>query len=481
MQPIKASCFLIIFGLIACVSSSIAVGQFGSLQNSNSARQPTARPYAPNNTAIDDRNTPVSFATKVAAVRIEGNKRVPADQIMSKLRTRANRTYDPDLVQADAQEIMRMRFFNNVKTSRELTSKGVIVTFKIVERNFINDIKFIGNRHLTDRSLLKQANLTKGQPLDIHKVKMARQRIEDFYDEKGLGRTEVEIIPAKDEQTVVFLIHEDDPQRIRSIKVVGNTITSQGRLKSFLKSKASVLRTFGGKYSSQKVEQDKQILTAYYRSLGFFNARVGVDSIQHDPSWISLTYVIDEGPRFKIRNVSFVGNDKYSQSQLESIVELKSGDFFHAPVMQQDINKLRDQYGSQGHININVEAEHLFHEQPGVLDLVYKINEGPQYRLGRINVHVEGDHGITRKQVILNRIGLKPGDIIDMRKIRASEIRLGRSQLFNTGGAGGAAPRLVVVPRNDPNQLAQRQRSGFRGQSPDENRKRSADLNVIVR
>lgn len=418
-----------------------------------------------------------SSASNVAAVRISGNKRVPTDQIMSRLRTRTNRQYDPDLIQADVQEIMRMRFFRNVKTKKQQTPQGVVVTFDIIERPFIDEVKFVGNRHLTDRALLKEANLKAGQPLDVHRIKMARQRIEDFYDEKGLGRTEVEIVEGNDvnDQKVVFLIHEDDPQKIRSVKVIGNTITSSARLRSFVKSKPSVLRTFGGKHSEQKVETDKQILTSYYRSLGFFNAKVGCDVIQEETGrWVSLVFVVDEGPRFKVRNVSFVGTQKYSQEQLRTIVGLKSGEYFHSPRMQEDINTIRDLYGSQGHIGISVDAEHLFYEQPGVLDLVYKVTEGPQYRLGKINVHIEGDHGVTRKQVILNRIGLKPGDVIDMRKIRASERRLASSQLFTTGGAaGGGPPRLVVAPRETGTSFAERPNGNYRGQS--------ADLDIVIR
>ena len=120
---------------------------------------------------------------------------------------------------------------------------------------------------------------------------------------------------------------------------------------------------------------------------------------------------------------------------------------FNSAKMNVDVNSLRDMYGSQGHVFAQVQAEPRFLEEPGMLDVVYKINEGKQYRVGKINVHISGDYGITKREVVLNRLGLKPGDLIDSRKLRNSERRLMSAQIFTGGqGSAGPAPRIVVRP-----------------------------------
>ena len=79
--------------------------------------------------------------------------------------------------------------------------------------------------------------------------------------------------------------------------------------------------------------------------------------------------------------------------------------------------------------------------------MVYRIDEGKQYYVRNINVHIEGDNGITRREVVLNRMGLRPGDLIDVKKIRNSERRLGAARIFSSGPqSGGAAPKIVVKP-----------------------------------
>ena len=90
---------------------------------------------------------------------------------------------------------------------------------------------------------------------------------------------------------------------------------------------------------------------------------------------------------------------------------------------------------------------------------VYDIEKGEQYRVGKINVKIGGESPHTRHSVILNRISLRPGDVVDTREIRSSERRLKASQLFLHDPARGASPRVVVKPPelDDISRLAGRQ------------------------
>ena len=108
--------------------------------------------------------------------------------------------------------------------------------------------------------------------------------------------------------------------------------------------------------------------------------------------------------------------------------------------MNQDLVSLRDLYGANGFVFSNVEVETRFLEEQGLLDLVYKIKEGEQYRVRNINIRIEGNSGTTRREVALTRIGVQPGDVIDLREIRNSERRLGSSEVFE------ATARMAVVP-----------------------------------
>lgn len=392
----------------------------------------------------------------VSKVVIKGNKTLPEHYITRNIRTRPGRYFDPDQLQQDVDQLWRMKEIKRINGPYlERTTEGLVITVEVVEKDLITSVEFIGNRGISDQMLKKQTGLEDGEPLDVYEVRMLKSRIEDFYHEKGYPKTQVEILDGDqpNDDKVVFLIHEDEKQRIWDVRFEGNTIATDDRLKTFIKSKPGILKVFGGLVKREEIDQDISRLMSYYRSLGFFNARIGREFTEsNDGRWMTLRFIIDEGPRYRVRNVAFIGHEKYSQEQLTSVLKLKPADGempeFNSAKMEQDVVNLRDLYGSEGHVFAEVDAEPRFLEEPGLIDLVYKISEGEQYRVGKINVHIDGDYGVTKREVVLNRLGVNPGDVIDVRELRKSERRLGAAQIFAGGDPSmpGSPPQIVVRP-----------------------------------
>lgn len=392
----------------------------------------------------------------VAEVVIKGNKNLPEHYLTRNIRTRPGRYFDPDQLQQDVDQLWRMKEVKRINGPYlERTPQGLVITIEVVEKHLITKVEFIGNRGISDQSLKKQTGLEDGEPLDVYEVKMLKSRIEDFYHEKGYPKTQVEILDGDqpDDEKVVFLIHEDEKQRIWDVRFEGNTIATDERLKTQIKSKPGILKVFGGLVKREEIDQDISRLMSYYRSLGFFNARIGREfSESNDGRWMTLRFIIDEGPRYRVRDVAFMGNTKYTQEQLSSALKLKpeggTPPDFNSAKMERDVVNLRDLYGSEGHVFAEVDAEPRFLEEPGLIDIVYKISEGEQYRVGKINVHIDGDYGVTKREVVLNRVGLNPGDIIDVRELRKTERRLGATQIFagSDPSMPGAPPQVVVRP-----------------------------------
>ncbi|HMP78522.1 MAG TPA: POTRA domain-containing protein [Pirellulaceae bacterium] len=421
------------------------------LQSPDDKRAVSSAPARPGFSSV-----PAASESIVADIVVRGNRLVPEHELMRNIQTRPGRYFDPDLLQQDVDRLWRMKEIKRVNGPfLESTPDGLVITLEIVEKQLITSVDFVGNRGISDRQLRKQTGLADGQPLDIHEVRMVKHRIEDFYREKGYPKTQVEIISGSEvgDDRVVFLISEDQQQRVWQVQFEGNAIASDARLRTMIKSKPGVLKTFGGLVQRDEIEQDVLRLVNYYRSLGFFSARIGREVVEsNDGRWLTLRFIIDEGPRYRVRSVAFTGNHVFSDEELSSAVQLKpdsNGPIdFNVAKMNRDAANLRDAYGSQGYVFAQVDAEPRFLEEPGLLDLVYRIEEGEQYTVGRINVYIEGDAGVTKRQVSLNRINLRPGDLIDIREIRNAERRLNASQIF--GGSDPSLPgspaRIVVRP-----------------------------------
>jgi outer membrane protein insertion porin family len=438
----------------------------------------------------------------VVEVRVVGNT-LPVEKIKPFIRTRAGRPFDKEMVAEDVRRLDNSKMFVNVETFFQLTPSGRIVIFKVLERPMLIDVQFVGNSKVSKKKLQKEAGLKAGDPLDPFAVEEARRKIEEYYRTSGYDKARVTLLQGDKPQDhkAVFLVNEGVKRKVQYVTFVGNTIASDARLRTQIKTQHPILYLFKGELDGKELDEDVQRLTAYYRGLGFFRARIGREVREYNASedgdpdvmasrawrtvdqfetvqWIVVKFIIDEGPRYKIGNVSVSGNGKYTSEELLADLKLKSGDYFNQAKMTTDITALQDKYGGVGYAFADVKADPRFLEEPGTLDLVYKIKEGDQYRVGKFDVQIKGEYPHTKITTVINRMSLHPGDIFDIREVRASERRLRASQLFESNPANGSVPKIVYSPpdkENDeddnPTQLARKGKSPpkLRSQSPDPN------------
>ena len=87
-----------------------------------------------------------------------------------------------------------------------------------------------------------------------------------------------------------------------------------------------------------------------------------------------------------------------------------------------------------------------------------------------VNVHVGGENPHTAHSTILDRMSLRPGDVVDTRKIRADERRLKYSGLFSNDPTKGSVPKIVFNKPSDASeddsQVADRKGSDRRSNAP---------------
>ena len=148
---------------------------------------------------------------------------------------------------------------------------------------------------------------------------------------------------------------------------------------------------FKGYVDREQIDADLNKLTAFYRSFGYFQAKIGRQlAFDEKNKWLTLRFVIHEGPRYQVENVAFIGNRLFSSDSLTTGVELKpdptSGTGvakmyhyfrplppgpqpFEQDRMNSDVAWLKELYGSQGYIFADIRAEPIFLEETGKLQV----------------------------------------------------------------------------------------------------------------
>ena len=425
--------------------------------------------------------------TRVVDVVFEGLKTTRRGQF-PKLGTRPGEPYDPQVVEEDVKKLMKSRKFINVLPKIQSTPQGPVVIFQVVERRVIQHVTMVGNQGVLTSTLIGQTDLKVGDGMDPYSIKEARDKLENYYQEHGWDRPRVTILEGNKpgDTGATFLIDEGRARRVWWTNFVGNTIVSGARLRTQIDTKPPLLWIFKGDLNQKRLDEDVQKLTAYYRGLGYFQAKIGrIITFDAKQNWATITFVINEGPRYKIRNVSIVGNEKIGTEVITKDLKLTAGTWFNQGAMNHDVNLVRDMYGGRGYVFANIEPDPRLLEH-GEMDLIYAIKEGSRYRVGKININILGDSTHTNSRTIYDRLSVRPGDILDTRKLRSDERRLKASQIFATDPS--KAPKITFSPldKDNPDKAIadrpakERKRGGggdgsdgssasdtYRGQSPD--------------
>ncbi|MDA1161864.1 MAG: BamA/TamA family outer membrane protein [Planctomycetota bacterium] len=439
-------------------------------------------------------------------IRVQGNDTIETAAIMAHVKSQVGRPPDERQIKEDLRSLYATKWFFSVERRYRMTDAGLVLMYRVLERPVVRSVVIKGNHNFSRRQILKQINIEPSSPFDVSTNVAAARKIEQYYHEKKSyphAVVTLEVGGDPDDRDVVFSIEEGPYAVIRDTQFVGNTIRD-GVLRTKLKSKRTVFgwlanyspfgALFGGKYNEATIPQDIASLKEYYHNLGYFDVEIQrsikrtnshyvpqfklvrnpgeTSKFEHLPlpyihfrraEGATFVYSLTEGERFRLRNIEMEGNEIFSQDELLVDSGLKEGDYFNARFLNKDVSSMRERYGELGRLFAQVNAVPRFIDgQPGVVDLVYQVDEDKPYTIRKINVVINapGGNPHTRETVVRNKVLVAPGDLADPNLIDKSKGRL-RGQVFEGGGAG--APQIKISKVEEESLLA-----GVvtRGQSP---------------
>lgn len=381
------------------------------------------------------------FNEPIVGVQIEGRETILEHAITRQLKVKAGRVVTPQEVQDDVAALMRTHWFSSVRPIYRRTDAGLVLVYEVRERPIIRKVQFLGNDKIKTGELEAHTGLRVNQPFDVAINKEAVARIRSLYKEKGFRYAVVELSKGghPEDRDVVITISEGNKTRVRWTSFDGNEFVTDAILRTKLATKygigwVSKGIAFGGVYDPEIVENDVITLTQYFNNLGYFDAQVTHREVfSDDQKAVDVIFTVKEGLRYQVRDVKLIGYDVLSREQLLGRPKLKAGDYFNYRFMQLDVNGMKDQYDELGRLFAEVRPTPIFLDEPGKIDLEYRINEDKPYLVGDIKVNFRGDMPHTREDVILNSVSrlIKPGQLADGKKIDLARRRVLSSQLWD--------------------------------------------------
>ncbi len=359
---------------------------------------------------------------------------ISRERILANMGTRVGQPFSADQVTRDTENLIQSGLVRNVRIFRETLPDGVKVVVIVDPSANIGEITISGAEQLSERRLRRELEIEVGDALDDAAVEESRQKLEDLYIGRGFADTEITTNIAPIEGTgnvrVNFNVLESGRQVVKEIVFEGNTAFSDKELTEVMETKKrGLFSIFGGagRLEDDKLQNDLVRIRQFYQDAGYIDAQVGpVRKESLGGRNVRLIIEIQEGGTYTIGSMTFEGNELITEDQIRALFTQSEGQTFTQKAFREDIEALRDFYGSQGYVDANIAAE-LKPGGPGVIDLDYFITEGLQAYVGRVNI---SGNTKTQDKVLRRLLGVAPGEIYDTVKVNASRRRLEQTGYF---------------------------------------------------
>jgi outer membrane protein insertion porin family len=361
----------------------------------------------------------------VKELTVEGNRRVQEAVILGRVKTTLGGPFNTSQLSEDVRSVFALGFFDDVQVKVEDFEGGVKISLIVVERPFVRDVDFVGNKKASAAELQEKIDLKLGNVYNPVDVQRARERMKDFYEDEGYF--EVQITPdiekfADGDVKVVFTINEGRQMKIERIAIRGNKGLTDKQVKEAMATQERQYYILRGTVQRQRLEDDIERILGLYNDHGFIQARVESHdvTIDREKARVTINIVVVEGAQHLVSGVALTGVTLLPESELLRQIKLKAGDVFSRGKLRESVKSIEELYSNVGRASaeINPRIEQLPNNRIGI---TFEVNEGPTVYVERINIagNVRSQDKILRRE-----FQMAEGDIFTLRKLQRSRQRL---------------------------------------------------------
>lgn len=359
-------------------------------------------------------------------IDVVGARKVEEATVRFKLKTRVGDAYSPEVVREDIKALYSLGYFEDIVVQADIFEGGLKLSFVLQEKPSIQSIKIVGAKKLAPDKVKGKIDLVEGAIVPPGALSKNADKIRLFYEDEGYYQARVEgreeRISAQ-EVTVTFEIVEGDKFDVGEIRIVGNKYLKEKDIKGKLQTSEVFLWFFGGTLKREELKRDLDRIRAYYLDNGFLDIAVEEPEIEINEAKGRLRVVIrvDEGPQYRIGNLSVKGNSLLPEAAIRSQIRTQTGGIFSRETLQADVVAITDRYAERGYLFADVAPITDIHRTDYIVDVALEITEGRQAFINRIEI---AGNARTRDKVIRREIPLIEGDVFNSALLQASRRNL---------------------------------------------------------
>lgn len=373
----------------------------------------------------------------VTSIEIRGLKRIDEGSIKKRLLQKIGEPLSPEKTTEDIKAIYKMGYFEDVKVEIEPFEGGIRVIYLLQEKPTIVRVDFQGNKKFDNAKLREKVAISPGAISDVVLINDNALKIKAFYEDEGYYLASVVPIVRRiteHEVSVTYQITEGEKVVIKEVRIEDNKALSSGKIKKEMKTKERGLLSFilgGGYYKKDELRDDIERIKDLYHNNGYIKVMVGdpIVKLTEDKRALSIKINIFEGEQFKVSQIDISGNKAFPEEKIRAIIKHSPKMVFNKSIMRKDFVAISDLYANNGYALVSVLPDLIPDEEKKEVKVIYNIDEGDKYSIGRINI---SGNTKTRDKVIRREMRLDEGDLFNASAIKRSYERINNLQFFET-------------------------------------------------
>ena len=399
----------------------------------------------------------------IRRVVVVGARRVDPDDVRATMKLGRGKICTDPQVSRDARALWNMGYFDDLAIESDPLGDGIKLTIRVLERPAIRKVTYDGNDEVDNDDIDEAIDLESGTILEVPKVESSADKIRDLYSEEGFFLAEVgyelrRVAGDTNQVDVVFKIDEGGEVQVRRVSFVGNDEIPAADLLKIMQTNETGMFSFlsdRNKFNREAFDEDVLRVQAWYYDQGYLLMRPGRPSVELTPDrlYVDITIPLEEGPRFRIRDVTVVetdgaGNEVETiapKDELRKDIDLDSGDWFSRSKIAEGIEEISRTYRDQGYALVEMIPGTDLDEVNHLVDVSINIERGPLVYIERINVQ---GNTKTRDAVIRREFRLSEGDLYNQSKIedgRELTTQLGYFERVDVSEEQGSARDQMVI------------------------------------
>lgn len=340
------------------------------------------------------------------------------------------------------KRLMRQALFSQVQFKIEKTV-GDKAWLELVLRPQprISQVNYIGMKKGESNDLQERLQLMKGNQITQNIVNRAQMIVKKYFADKGFSNAEVNItlhedLSAQNEMIVDIAVNKHDKVKVHKIYIEGNEVLSDGKIQRTMKKtneKGKLINLFKQKkFVESDYRDDLNRILSKYNEMGYRDAKILADSVvPHDEKTVDVHITLEEGQRYYIKDIQWVGNTVYTTEILDAYLGMKPGDVYNQKLISKRLNEDDDAVS-----NLYMDHGYLFYQLVPIerevegdsITLEMRMMEGPQARIN--NVIINGNDRLYEK-VIRRELRVKPGELFSKSDLMRSAREIAQTGHFN--------------------------------------------------